>query len=87
MMFNLRLSVASFRGDKRSYLKQPEKWRSFDAAIFDALACVPDPPSTSDLRRVEAEVLIPDATFFNEFTPVSRLRSRFLPQAVYVGLR
>jgi hypothetical protein len=37
--------------------------------MFDALALAPATPTIDDLRRVENEALIPDATFFNDFTP------------------
>ena len=36
--------------------------------LFDALAVAPSKPTFEDLRRVEKEGLIPDATFFNDFT-------------------
>jgi len=62
----------SEHGGKRRYLKQPEKWRAYDRAMFDALTKAPPEPTISDLRRVEAEALIAGATFFNEFTPDSR---------------
>ena len=56
-------------GDKRSYSRQPDRWRGYDPALFDALAVVPSAPTNEDLQRVENEALIPDAIFFNEFTP------------------
>jgi hypothetical protein len=60
---------ASGHGDKRSYQKQPEKWRSYDPPLFDALVRVPAPPTIKDLQRVESEALIQGATFFNDFAP------------------
>lgn len=63
----------SGQGNKWNYLKQPKKWLTFDPAMFDALASIPAAPTINDLRRVEAEALVPSATFFNEFTPNSRL--------------
>jgi hypothetical protein len=59
----------SGHGDNRSYLRQPDRWRGYDPALFDALALAPATPTIDDLRRVENEALIPDATFFNDFTP------------------
>jgi hypothetical protein len=56
-------------GDKRSYLKQPNKWRRYDPRLFDALTLVPATPSTEDLRRIENEALISGAAFFNAITP------------------
>jgi hypothetical protein len=50
----------------RSYLRQPDRWRSYAPSVFDALATVPPKPTIEDLRRVEDEALIPRATFFNE---------------------
>jgi hypothetical protein len=76
---------ASGQGDRRSYLKQPEKWRAYDPATFDALAKAPAAPTINDLRRVEAEALVPNAAFFNEFTPDSRLgRESFHTQCMEV---
>jgi hypothetical protein len=57
----------SAQGAKRSYLKQPEVWRAHDPALFDALEKVPASPQLSDLQRIEAEGIVPGATFFNEF--------------------
>jgi hypothetical protein len=72
---------ASGQGDRRSYLKQPEKWRAYDPATFDALAKAPAAPTINDLRRVEAEALVPNAAFLNSpRTPVS-VASRFIRSA------
>jgi hypothetical protein len=59
----------SGQGAKRRYLRQLDQWRRYDPALFDALASAPLKPTIDDLRRVENEALIPDATFFNDFTP------------------
>jgi hypothetical protein len=59
----------SGQGDNRRYLRRADEWRRYDPALFDALAVVPSAPTIDDLRRVENEVLIPDATFFNDITP------------------
>ena len=59
----------SGHGDNRSYLRQADQWRRYDPALFDALTLVPAAPTIEDLQRVENEALIPDATFFNDFTP------------------
>ena len=40
-------------GDKRSYQRQPEKWRAFDPPLYDALVRVPAAPTITDLQRVE----------------------------------
>ena len=58
----------SCQGDNRSYLRQPDKWRGYDPALFDALALAPATPTIEDFLRVENEALIPSAIFFNEFT-------------------
>ena len=63
----------STHGAKRGYLKQPEKWRAYDPALFDALANAPEPARLSDLQRVEADGVVPSATFFNEFVPDARI--------------
>jgi len=65
------LTVADWsgHGDNRGYLRQVDQWRRYDPALFDALASAPPKPTIADLRRVENEALIPDATFFNDFTP------------------
>jgi hypothetical protein len=55
--------------DNRGYLRQVDQWRRYDPALFAALASAPAMPTIEDLRRVESEALIPDATFFNDFTP------------------
>jgi hypothetical protein len=62
----------SAHGAKRAYLKQPEVWRAHDPALFDALARVDASPQFSDLQRIEAEGVVPGATFFNEFVPDAR---------------
>jgi hypothetical protein len=62
----------SGHGAKRDYLKQPEVWRAHDPALFDALAKAPASPQLSDLQRIEADGIVPGATFFNEFVPDTR---------------
>ena len=59
----------SGQGDNRRYLARADEWRRYDPALFDALAVVPSAPTIDDLRRVEKEALIPEATFLNDFTP------------------
>jgi len=59
----------SKEGGNRKYLEQAAKWCAYDPALFDALAKVPASPQLSDLQRIEADGIVPDATFFNEFTP------------------
>ena len=49
-------------------MRQPDKWRGYDPALFDALALAPATPTIEDFLRVENEALIPSAIFFNEFT-------------------
>jgi hypothetical protein len=41
---------------------------AYEPALFDALAKVQTPPQRSDLQRIEADGIVPGATFFNEFT-------------------
>jgi hypothetical protein len=65
----LTVADGSGHGDNRGYLRQVDQWRRYDPALFDALASAPPKPTIDDLRRVENEALIPDATFFNDFTP------------------
>ena len=65
----LTVADGSGHGDNRGYLRQVDQWRRYDPALFDALASAPPKPTIDDLRRVEKEALIPDATFFNDFTP------------------
>jgi hypothetical protein len=65
----LTVADGSGHGDNRGYLRQVDRWRPYDPALFDALASAPPEPTIDDLRRVENEALIPDATFFNDFTP------------------
>ena len=38
----------SCQGDNRSYLRQPDKWRGYDPALFDALALAPATPTIED---------------------------------------
>jgi hypothetical protein len=59
----------SGQGDNRRYLTRADEWRRYDPALFDALAAVPSARTIDDLRRVENDALIPDATFFNDVTP------------------
>jgi hypothetical protein len=59
----------SGQGAKRGFLKQPKVWSAYDPALFDALAKTPATPHLSDLQRIEADGIVPDATFFNEATP------------------
>jgi len=59
----------SGQGANRGYLRQVDQWRRYDPALFDALASAPPKPTIDDLQRAENEALIPDATFFNDFTP------------------
>jgi hypothetical protein len=65
----LTVADGSGHGDNRGYLRQVDQWRRYDPALFDALALAPAMPTIEDLRRVENEALIPDATFFNDLTP------------------
>ena len=57
------------QGAKRGFLKQPKVWSAYDPALFDALAKTPATPHLSDLQRIEADEIVPGATFFNEATP------------------
>jgi hypothetical protein len=59
-------------GNKRTYIRQPAKWRSFDAKLFDALSAVPIIPTMTDLEKIEREALIPNATFYHAITPDAR---------------
>ncbi len=59
----------SGQGKNWRYLRQADKWRGYDPALFAALAVIPSAPTIEDLRRVENEALIPDAIFFNDITP------------------
>ena len=59
-------------GAKRNYLKKPEVWRAHDPALFDELAKAPASPQLSGPQRIEAEGIVPGATFFNEFVPDNR---------------
>jgi hypothetical protein len=65
----LTAADGSGHGDNRGYLRQVDQWRRYDPALFDALASAPPKPTIDDLRRLENEALIPDATFFTDFTP------------------
>ena len=60
---------ATGHGVKREYLKRPETWRDYEPAIFDALSNVPESPALNDLRRIEAEGLIPNAKFNEVLVP------------------
>lgn len=59
-------------GNNRAYAEQPDKWRSFDLELFDALKNVPAKPTIEDLKRVEREGLVPSAVFFNDVTPTDK---------------
>jgi hypothetical protein len=59
----------SKEGGNRKYLDQGAKWCGYDPALFDALARVQAPPQLSDLQRIEADGIVPGATFFNDDTP------------------
>jgi hypothetical protein len=59
----------SKEGGNRKYLEQAAKWCGYDPTLFEVLAKVPASPQLSDLQRIEADGIVPDATFFNESTP------------------
>ena len=61
----------SAQGAKRGYLDQPEVWSAYAPALFDALAKAPASPQLSDLKQIEADGIVPGATFFNDFTPTN----------------
>ncbi len=66
-------------GNKRAYLDQPEKHRSFDPALFDVLRSVEDGPGVARLRAIENSGIIPGATYFNEELPrAERDRAGFM---------
>ena len=44
-------------GNNRAYVRQPDKWRSFDPELFDALKSVPAKPQPAEILRVEREGL------------------------------
>jgi hypothetical protein len=56
-------------GNKRAYIKEPDKWRSFDPDLFDLLATVKSKPELTDFQRIESAGLIPGAVFVNEIVP------------------
>jgi hypothetical protein len=58
-------------GNKRAYIQEPDKWRSFDPALFDLLATVKPKPESADLQRIEGKGLILGAVFVNEMVPDS----------------
>ena len=62
----------SAQGANRSYLKQPKVWSGYDPELFELLKKVPETPQLPDLQRIEADGIVPGATFFNEFVPNSR---------------
>lgn len=54
-------------GSKRSYLADPDEWRSFDPELFDSLKALADEaPST---RRLQEAKLLRSATFFRQHVP------------------
>ena len=59
-------------GNKRFYLRQPGRWRAFDADLFDRLADLPSRPDLADLRRIENDGVVPNAVFFNDGAPDGR---------------
>lgn len=59
-------------GGNRSYLRQPDKWRSLDPELFDAMKCVPTQPKPTDMQRIECEGIVPGAVFFDDATPTNR---------------
>ena len=53
-------------GAKRGFIMKPDEWRRYDLEVFDALKAVPEKRTLPDLQRVEAEGLIPGATYFED---------------------
>jgi hypothetical protein len=60
---------ASAQGANRDFLNQPKVWGGYDPTLFKVLAKVPASPQLSDLQRIEADGIVPGASFFNEFVP------------------
>jgi hypothetical protein len=59
----------SKEGGNRSYLQRADIWGRYDRPLFDLLSEVPAEPTIEDLKRIEAENLIPGATFFDKCAP------------------
>jgi hypothetical protein len=64
------------QGGNRGYLQGSAKWGGYDGKVFHALQSAPRPPnvpSLRDLQRVEAEGLIPGATYVEAPLPDARV--------------
>ncbi|MGX5709263.1 hypothetical protein [Brucella lupini] len=56
-------------GNKLGYLQQPDRFRHFDADLFDILAHAAGEPDRRRLQVIEDSGAIPQATYFNELLP------------------
>ena len=59
------------------YLRQPDRWRQFDPALFDTLAMIVA-SGLRDVQALERANLLSDAVFARELTPISRLANQRL---------
>ncbi len=57
-------------GHRILYLSEPEKWRHFDAPIFDLLRTHVIERQHREVRAIEEAALVPNCSFFPEIIPV-----------------
>jgi hypothetical protein len=60
-------------GQKMYYLSQPDKWKSHDPPLFDALFEALARPDGKHLRHLESMNVIPHGQFFGEVVPDGRI--------------
>jgi hypothetical protein len=59
-------------GRKTQYLSRPNKWKSCDPPLFDALSEALERPDGKHLRHAESSAVIPRARFFGGVVPDAR---------------
>ena len=75
----LTSSDGSSDGNKFAYLSQPERYRSFDAELFEILVRAAGEPDRRRLRSIEESGAIPNTDYFNEVLSDDHLsRSAFM---------
>lgn len=59
-------------GRKTRYLSEVARWRKHDPALFDVLRTAVEERQVRDISIIEADGVIPNATFFDEMVPDGR---------------